>query len=346
MATPTERINIAVNLSGLDQNASSSVSAVTKQTTVGTSVIQGPKGDTGATGPTGATGATGAGVPVGGTTGQVLAKNSGTTNDTVWKSLAKSDVGLGNVDNTSDATKNSAVAVVTNKDLTSATNTFPTFNQNTTGSAATLTTSRTIGTLTGDVTSAGSSFNGSANNTNVTTLATVNSNVGSFGTATQVPTVTVNAKGLVTAASNTSIQIAESQVTNLTSDLASKQGTLTLTTTGTSGAATLIGSTLNIPQYAGGSGSGITRNISTITTSVTIGATAATDYVVFVGSGGAPTLPTAVSNTNRYTIKNVHTTNKTISTTSSQTIDGSTTATLTPNTSLDIISDGSNWRAV
>lgn len=43
---------------------------------------------------------------------------------------------------------------LTNKDLTSGTNTFPTFNQNTTGSAATLTTARTI---------AGVSFNGSAN---------------------------------------------------------------------------------------------------------------------------------------------------------------------------------------
>lgn len=44
--------------------------------------------------------------------------------------------------------------VLTNKDETSGTNTFPTFNQNTTGSAATLTTARTI---------AGVSFNGSAN---------------------------------------------------------------------------------------------------------------------------------------------------------------------------------------
>lgn len=38
--------------------------------------------------------------------------------------------------------------------------------------------------------------------------------------------------------------------------LNNKQGTLTLTTSGTSGAATLVGSTLNVPQYAGaGSGS-------------------------------------------------------------------------------------------
>lgn len=57
------------------------------------------------------------------------------------------------------------------------------------------------------------------------TLATVNAGVGSFGTASNVSTITVNAKGLITAASNTPIQIAESQVTNLVSDLAGKQAT-------------------------------------------------------------------------------------------------------------------------
>ena len=36
-----------------------------------------------------------------------------------------------------------------------------------------------------------------------------------------------------------------------------KQDALTLTTTGTSGAATLVGATLNIPQYSGGGGGGI-----------------------------------------------------------------------------------------
>ena len=56
------------------------------------------------------------------TTDAVSSVNGYTGNIT----LAKSDVGLGNVDNTSDATKNSATATLTNKDLTSATNTFPT----------------------------------------------------------------------------------------------------------------------------------------------------------------------------------------------------------------------------
>lgn len=72
--------------------------------------------------------------------------------------------------------------------------------------------------LTGDATASGP---GSA----ALTLATVNSNVGSFGSASSVSAITVNAKGLVTAAASTSIQIAESQVTNLVSDLAGKQAT-------------------------------------------------------------------------------------------------------------------------
>jgi hypothetical protein len=95
-----------------------------------------------------------------------------------------------------------------------------------------------------------------------------------------------------------------------------------------------------------GGGSGITRTIATVTSIVTLGATASTDYVTFIGASGVVTLPTAVGNTNMYTLKNVDTTNKTISTTSSQTIDGTTTITLAPDASVDVVSDGSNWRIV
>lgn len=57
------------------------------------------------------------------------------------------------------------------------------------------------------------------------TLATVNSNPGTFGDSSHSSSVTVNAKGLVTAAVSDAIQIAESQVTNLVNDLAGKQPT-------------------------------------------------------------------------------------------------------------------------
>lgn len=58
------------------------------------------------------------------------------------------------------------------------------------------------------------------------TLAQVNSAPGSFGGAAKTITLTVNGKGLVTAAAETGIAIAESQVTSLVSDLAGKQSTL------------------------------------------------------------------------------------------------------------------------
>jgi hypothetical protein len=77
-------------------------------------------------------------------------------------------------------------------------------NQNTTGSAATLTTGRTIA-ITGDLAYTSESFNGSANVTGTGTLATVNSNVGTFGSTTAIPVITVNAKGLVTSVTTDSI---------------------------------------------------------------------------------------------------------------------------------------------
>jgi hypothetical protein len=181
------------------------------------------------------------------------------------------------------------------------TNTYLTANQNI--------------TLTGDA-------SGSGTTAITLTLATVNSNVGSFGSASKSLSVTANGKGLITAISEQNIQIAESQVTNLITDLSGKQASLTgsqgdlmyfsatnvisnlaksttanqfisnggtsnnilwttinsdwitegstnlfytdaramaaisLTTTGTSGAATYSSSTgvLNIPSYSGGGG--------------------------------------------------------------------------------------------
>lgn len=62
--------------------------------------------------------------------------------------------------------------------------------------------------LTGDIAASAGS--------NSTTLATVNSNIGTFGSATAVSQVTVNAKGLTTAAVDVSIAIPSTQVTDFT----------------------------------------------------------------------------------------------------------------------------------
>lgn len=67
---------------------------------------------------------------------------------------------------------------------------------------------------------------GDASGSTVLTLATVNSNVGTFGTASNVAQSTVNAKGLTTAIANVPIQITESQVTSLVSDLAGKEASI------------------------------------------------------------------------------------------------------------------------
>ncbi len=101
----------------------------------------------------------------------------------------------------------------------------------------------------GDVTGSGTT----GSNTTLT-LATVNSNVGAFGSSTYVPTVTVNAKGLVTAVSQTIIATANTSTTGLLTftdwnTFNGKQGTITLTTTGSSGGSSLVSNTLNIPTY-------------------------------------------------------------------------------------------------
>lgn len=143
-------------------------------------------------------------------------------------SVTKSQVGLGNADNTSDLAKPISTATQTaldGKANTSHTHTasqvtdFNEAAQDAVGTILTDTTSidliyddasNTISAqreaLTGDVTA--------PKNSNATTLATVNSNVGSFGLAGSVAQFTVNAKGLITAAANVAISITASAVTD------------------------------------------------------------------------------------------------------------------------------------
>jgi hypothetical protein len=90
-----------------------------------------------------------------------------------------------------------------------------------------------------------------------------------------------------------------------------------------------------------------TRVITLVSAPTTLGAAARTDYVYAVSGTTTVTLPTAVGNTNLYTVKNVGSSTVTIATTSNQTIDGSTTVSLpVSNTSLDLVSNGTNWMII
>lgn len=102
------------------------------------------------------------------------------------------------------------------------------------------------------------------------------------------------------------------------------------------------GASRQLDQQSGGGG-GITRSVNSISSPTTAGSTASTDYVYFVSGTTTLTLPTAVGNTNKYTVKNTGSATVTVDTTSAQTIDGASTLTINTPYSYDIISNGSNW---
>lgn len=87
-------------------------------------------------------------------------------------------------------------------------------------------------------------------NTGAMALATVNSNVGTFGSSTSIPTLTVNAKGLVTAASGNVVVAPAGTLTGTT--LAANVVTSSLTSVGTITTGTWNGTTIAIAN--GGTG--------------------------------------------------------------------------------------------
>ena len=74
----------------------------------------------------------------------------------------------------------------------------------------------------------------------------------SGGTGITVSPNPITTTGTVSADLSVLMELTDTSLLNLTTRFATKQNNITLTTTGTSGAATLTGATLNIPQYSGG----------------------------------------------------------------------------------------------
>lgn len=92
-------------------------------------------------------------------------------------------------------------------------------------------------------------------------------------------------------------------------------------------------------------GSGISRSVSTISVDTTAGATSQTDYVYFVTGTTTLTLPTAVGNSNRYTVKSISGTTV-VAGDGVETIDGTNTIGIANEDSVDLISDGTEWKVV
>lgn len=113
--------------------------------------------------------------------------------------------------------------------------------------------------LTGDATAALTGVDGSANVSAAITFATVNSNVGTFGSTTQIPVVTVNAKGLVTAVSTQSISTSLNIAGGTGTDSVAL-GTDTLNFTGGTGVTTAV--TDNTVTIAIGQAVGTTDNVT------------------------------------------------------------------------------------
>jgi len=87
------------------------------------------------------------------------------------------------------------------------------------------------------------------------------------------------------------------------------------------------------------------RTVLNVAVATAAASDAGIDYEYNVSGTTTITLPTAVGNTNKYTIKNVGVAVVTIATTGGETIDGSTPITLpVANSSLDIVSDDTNWK--
>jgi hypothetical protein len=120
-------------------------------------------------------------------------------------------------------------------------NDIPTLNQNTTGSAGSVANSLTISSPL-----SGTSYNGSS----ATTIALA----ASYGD-TQNPYASKTANYVLAAPNGTAGTPSFRALVSADIPSLNYQAPITLTTTGTSGAATFIGNTLNIPQYTGGSGS-------------------------------------------------------------------------------------------
>jgi hypothetical protein len=184
----------------------------------------------------------------------------------------------------------------------------------------------------------------------VSALSVLSAGVAAAGTVTSVSVATANGfAGTVATPGTTPAITVKTTITGLlkgngTAIAAAAAGTdyqvpVSLTTTGTAGAATFISGVLNVPQYAFSTVTEVSQ-----TTSFTAGAGAF--YAISGAANLTATLPTAVGiagQTVRIRCANSYTGLCTIATTSAQTINGAATRIIFAGESPLLQSDGTNW---
>lgn len=100
----------------------------------------------------------------------------------------------------------------------------------------------------------------------------------------------------------------------------------------------------NLITDLGASFNAINRTVTSIAAPTTAGATAKTDYVYLI-TNTTLTLPTAVGNTNRYTVKCISGT-CVVDGDGAETIDGSANITIQVEDSVDLISNNTEFKVV
>jgi hypothetical protein len=106
-------------------------------------------------------------------------------------------------------------------------------------------------------TTTGAIASGGAGTVTSVSVASANGFAGTVASATSTPAITVSTSVTGLLKGNGTAVLAATANTDY-------QSPITLTTTGTSGAATFVSNTLNIPQYSGGGGSGTVTSVSVV----------------------------------------------------------------------------------